>query len=168
MDCVTSREHLLAPRLFMILQSGVRGGIDSHDLLLSLVGMYKKRGSPAVLPSPGSLSLPRRTRAFLAPRPFSAVAATTAAMFRSHPLSLRSPPGIVVCVRSLPRSFRPAYRPETTTPRSLRGDLGELLFPGDPGGAHARLFPSCWRRSQAGRSLDSPRHVPAPSPNSDL
>lgn len=33
-----------------------------------------------------------------------------------------------------------------------------------PGSAHARLFPSCWGRSQVGRSLGSPRHASASSP----
>lgn len=120
-----------------------------------------KRVPPAVRPSPGSLSLPRRTRAFLAPRPFSAVAATTAAMFRTHPPSPRSPPGIVVCVRGLPRSSRPAYRAETTSPRSPRNRPGRTTIPRRyPGGAHARLLPSCWGRSQVERSwvlLSTPR-----------
>lgn len=84
------------------------------------------------LPSRGSLCLPRSTRAFLAPRPFSAVAATTAAMFRSHPPSLSSPSGIVVCVRGLPRAFRPAYRSETTFPRSRRSGPGRTTPPRRP------------------------------------
>lgn len=45
------------------------------------------------LPGVPLLSLPRRTRAFLAPRPFSAVAATTAAMFKSHPPFTALPAG---------------------------------------------------------------------------
>ena len=95
----------------------------------TLAGYEKKRASPAVLPSPGSLSLPRRTRAFLAPRPFSAVAATTAAMFRSHPPSPQSPLGIVVCVRGLPRCIRPAYKSETTSPRSPSSGPSRTTLP---------------------------------------
>lgn len=53
-------------------------------------------------------------------------------MFRSHPPSRRSPPGIVVCVRGLPRAFRPAYRPETTLPRSPRRGPGRTTPPRRP------------------------------------
>lgn len=111
----------------------------------------KKKGSPAVLPSPGSLSLPRRTRAFLAPRPFSAVAATTAAMFRSHPPSPRSPPGIVVCVRGLPRSFRLSYRSETTFPRSLRSGPRRTTLPRRPR-RRARSLVSLLLGAESGRA----------------
>lgn len=111
----------------------------------------KEKESPAVLPSPGSLSLPRRTRAFLAPRPFSAVAATTAAMFRSHPPSPCSPPGIVVCVRGLPRSFRPAYRPETTSPRSPRSGLRRTTLPRRPR-RRARSLVSLLLGAESGRA----------------
>lgn len=105
------------------------------------------------------LSLPRRTRAFLAPRPLSAVAATTAAMFRSHPLtSPRCPPGIVVCVRGLPRAFRPAYPVETTFPRIPRGGTPrENYFSQEtPEARTLACFPppSGWRGwSQVGRGF---------------
>lgn len=122
----------------------------------------KRMKSFRALPSQGgSLSLPRSTRAFLAPRPFSAVAATTAAMFRSHPPSLRSPPGIVVCVRGLPRVFRLAYRSETTFPRSPRSGPPRTTPPRRPR-RRARSLVSLQLGAESCREeLGLSRHAPA-------
>lgn len=115
----------------MYSSSGERGSgssLHSGELWLCSALVLFWEALLAVAPE----RIPRSTRAFLAPRPFSAVAATTAAMFRSHPPSLSSPSGIVVCVRGLPRAFRPAYRSETTFPRSQRSGPGRTTPPRRP------------------------------------
>lgn len=78
--------------LGMYSSSGDRGSgssLPSGELWLCSARVLLWEALLAVAPA----RMPRRTRAFLAPRPFSAVAATTAAMFRSHPPFTALPAG---------------------------------------------------------------------------
>lgn len=122
-----------------------------------------KKGYPLQSRLPqGSLSLPRRTRAFLAlglqrrssyhrrhvqiPPPFTAVPAGNCSLRRASPLY---PSGLQI---------------RSTTPKPSLQRTQENYSSQESPEAHTRLFPSCWGRSQVGQSLGSPLHASASSP----
>lgn len=77
------------------------------------------------------------------------------------PPSLRSPPGIVVCVRGLPRAFRPAYRSETTFPRSPRSGPGRTTPPRRPRRRARSLVSLQLGAESCQEELGLSRHAPA-------
>ena len=129
----------------------------------------KKRVPPAVRPSLGSLSLPRRTRAFLAPRPFSAVAATAAAIFRSHPPFTALPAGNCSLRKGPPPLFPSSLQTRNYISQKPAEQTRENYYSQESPRRRARSLVALLLGAESGRAeLGSPLHVPAPSPNSAL